>query len=179
MCSQSFGPHSKPPDRCWTELHCENIELKLLVYMDQLYESFFILLTLTTADRHTLTAALIWALWLPDWAQFCVTMQHIHINDGKQTNMNLSGPTQIERKKGNLSCVHGTETSLTENPWETKEQKRLSHTFTLRLYHCQTAMAGSLNTTLQKVYVSLHTVIMTQNVMLVLKVTSANNKTLN
>lgn len=38
----------------------------------------------------------------------CVTMQHIHINDGKQTNMNLSGPTQIERKKGNLSCVHGT-----------------------------------------------------------------------
>lgn len=109
----------------------------------------------------------------------CVTMQHIHINDGKQTNMNLSGPTQIERKKGNLSCVHGTETSLTENPWETKEQKRLSHTFTLRLCHCQTAMAGSLNTTLQKVYVSLHTVIMTQNVMLVLKVTSANNKTLN
>lgn len=101
----------------------------------------------------------------------CVTMQHININDGKQTTMNSSGPTQIEWKKGNLSCVHGTETSLTENPWETKEQKRLSHTFTLRGCHCQTEMAGSFNTTLQKVYVSLHTVIMTQNVMLVLKVT--------
>lgn len=88
----------------------------------------------TDSSRQTLTVRLSTVL--------CVIMQHININDGKQTTVNLSGPTQTERKKGNTGNM---EQKLVDR--ETEEQERMSHIFTLRLCHCQAANAGSLNTT--------------------------------
>lgn len=100
----------------------------------------------TDSSRHTLTVRLSTVL--------CVIMQHININDGKQTTVNLSGPKQTERKKRKpVQCTWNRNSS----DRETEEQERLSHIFTLRLYHCQVANAGSLNTTLQKVCIALCT----------------------